>query len=298
MIHYGLLTFSPNSKQGDGTLDPKLFNPTQLDAEQWVLAGKSVGAKYLVLVVKHHDGFCLFPSRMTKYSVESSPWKNGKGDLVAEVEKACRKHGLKFGVYMSPHDAHEPKYKESPAAYDEFFYWQIRELASRYGELAEFWLDGWGSVNRKYNWEWYIQGLRKQQPNTLVFAPLRDKRWFWRPDEESRILPLASLLDMYHTSVGRGCQLMLGVVADQRGLVPEPDVARLKEFGQAVRKIYSDNLARSGQHRSDAGGRVDLAFDGDPDTFWSAMALQNSYFPGGEALPRVTSKGPACSVRN
>src|SRR5947209_1352145 len=76
MIHYGLLTFSPNTSQGVGTLDPKIFNPTELNAEQWVLAAKSVGAKYLVLVVKHHDGFCLFPSRMTKYSVESTPWRN------------------------------------------------------------------------------------------------------------------------------------------------------------------------------------------------------------------------------
>jgi alpha-L-fucosidase len=109
-IQFGLNTFT-NKEIGDGMVSPGVFNPSHLDANQWIMAAKSVGAKYVIFVAKHHDGFCLWPSRTTDYSVRSSPWKTGKGDVVKEVSDACHKYGLKFGIYLSPFDAHERSYR-------------------------------------------------------------------------------------------------------------------------------------------------------------------------------------------
>jgi alpha-L-fucosidase len=287
-----LIHFGPNSfmdrEWGDGTADPSVFNPTQLDAAQWVAAAKAAGARYLVLVAKHHDGFCLFPSRATSYSVASSPWRGGKGDLVREVERAARAEGLKFGVYLSPWDRHEPSYKDSKA-YDKFYASQVAELAQHYGELTEFWVDGAGSEGHVYDWDRYICTLRDFQPNTLFFSgagflkeghirwcgnedgftepdnwnvvdvagvkrwrpqecdtPLRKGGWFWHPNSEQKLKPLDALVDLYHRSVGYGAQLMLGLAPDNRGLMPEADVARLREFGDAIRRMYSNNLASKG----------------------------------------------------
>ena len=180
LVHFGPNTWM-NREWGDGTADPAIFNPQQFDPDQWARAAKAAGAKYLVMVSKHHDGFCLFPSGETKYGVASSPWRNGKGDVVKEVEQAVRKNGLRFGVYLSPWDRHEPKYKDL-AAYDKYYAHQVTELASRYGELTEFWLDGAGSEGHVYDFTNYIRTLRTYQPNTSIFAdvgllPYADIRW-------------------------------------------------------------------------------------------------------------------------
>src|SRR4051794_36613691 len=136
IIHFSTNTFL-NQEWGDGTANPSVFNPAQFDPEQWMKAIRDAGAKYVVLVAKHHDGFCLWPTEQTTYSVKSSPWKGGKGDLVGEVARAARKSGLKFGVYLSPWDRHEPKYKDS-AEYDKYYNAELEELATRYGDLVEF----------------------------------------------------------------------------------------------------------------------------------------------------------------
>ncbi|MCL4783859.1 MAG: alpha-L-fucosidase [Bryobacterales bacterium] len=287
-----LIHFGPNSFQdrewGDGTAEPSVFDPKQLDAEQWVLAAKAGGARYLVMVAKHHDGFCLWPSRYTDYSVKSSPWRGGKGDLVKEVEHACRRHGLKFGIYLSPWDRHEPAYKES-AKYDAYYDNQMRELCTRYGELVEIWLDGAGSEGHVYDFDRYVKTIRTYQPNANIFAdtgflqygdvrwvgnedgyaseenwnvvdrlgylryrpveadtPLRKRHWFWHPNDEKSLKSLDELAETYHKTVGRGAQLVLGLAPDNRGLMPESDVARLREFGALLNRVYGKPLLGGG----------------------------------------------------
>ena len=149
LIHYGPNSFM-DREWGDGKADPKAFNPSELDAEQWMRAIKAAGAEYVVFVAKHHDGFCLWPTAQTDYSVKSSPWLNGKGDLVRQVSDAAKKYGLKFGVYMSPWDRHEPRYANS-ADYDDYYISELDELVQHYGNLVEFWLDGAGSGGHVYN---------------------------------------------------------------------------------------------------------------------------------------------------
>jgi len=185
LIHFGTNTYL-DREWGDGTASPQVFNPTQLDAEQWVRAAKAAGAKYVVLVAKHHDGFCLWPTSQTDYSVKSSPWENGKGDVVKLVSDAAHQLGMKFGLYLSPWDRHEPRYKNS-AEYDDYYAAQLDELTSHYGDLVEFWLDGAGSEGHVYNFPRIIETLRIEQPNTLVFADAAlveygDIRWAGNED--------------------------------------------------------------------------------------------------------------------
>ena len=186
LIHFGTNTFL-DKEAGEGNADPKVFNPAEFDPDQWMKAIKAAGAKYVVLVAKHHDGFCLWPSEYTDYSVKNSPWKNGKGDVVREVSDAARKYGLKFGVYLSPYDRHDSRYSAQPAAYDSYYLSQIDELAGNYGELTEFWMDGAGSSGHPYDFARIIQELRIHQPNTMVFADVQlfqfaDLRWVGNED--------------------------------------------------------------------------------------------------------------------
>jgi alpha-L-fucosidase len=185
IIHFSTNTFL-NREWGDGTAPASTFNPTNLDTNQWMAAAKSGGAKYAVLVAKHHDGFALFPSAHTDYSVKSSPWLSGKGDLVRLASDSAHKAGLGFGVYLSPWDRHDSRYPD-PAAYDKYYLSQLAELASHYGPLTEFWLDGAGSAGRTYDFDKIVQELRTYQPNTLVFADVAlyknaDIRWVGSED--------------------------------------------------------------------------------------------------------------------
>jgi alpha-L-fucosidase len=180
IIHFSTNTFL-DREWGDGTASPAVFNPTNFDPDQWMQAIKASGAKYVVLVAKHHDGFCLWPTEQTDYSVKASPWRDGKGDVVGEVARSARKFGLKFGVYLSPWDRHDPRYA-NPEAYDKYYLSELEELAQRYGDLVEFWLDGAGSAGHVYNFPRIIETLRTYQPNTIVFADTGlfeygDARW-------------------------------------------------------------------------------------------------------------------------
>lgn len=179
-IHYGPNTYT-DQEWGDGTADPALFNPDCLDPDQWVQAARAAGMRGLILTCKHHDGFCLWPTRQTDYSVASSPWQNGQGDVVRMTADACRRAGLKFGVYLSPWDRHEPSYG-SGEAYDRFYIAQLTELLTQYGEIFCVWLDGAcgegpnGRLQR-YNWDAYYRTVRQLQPNAVISVTGPDVRW-------------------------------------------------------------------------------------------------------------------------
>ena len=178
--HFGMNTFT-DREWGDGKESPALFNPTAFDARQWARVLKSAGMTLLILTAKHHDGFCLWPTATTGHSVTNSPWKGGKGDVVAEVAAACREAGLAFGVYVSPWDRHEPSYGDSPK-YNELFRAQLRELLTNYGEIAEVWFDGANGEGpngkrQVYDWPSYYRVVRELQPKAVIFGMAPDVRW-------------------------------------------------------------------------------------------------------------------------
>ncbi|UCG46881.1 MAG: alpha-L-fucosidase [Phycisphaerales bacterium] len=176
-IHFTVNTFT-DREWGDGKEDPAIFNPVSLDARQWVSVCKDAGMKMVILTAKHHDGFCLWPSRHTEHSVKNSPWKEGKGDVVRELADACREAGLKLGLYLSPWDRHEPTYGDTEK-YNAFYKNQLRELLSNYGELAEVWFDGAKGPDAKdmeYDWYGYYELVRQLQPGAVIFNGL-DIRW-------------------------------------------------------------------------------------------------------------------------
>ena len=178
--HFGINTFT-DKEWGEGTEDPQIFNPTNLDARQWASSLKKVGIKMLILTAKHHDGFCLWPSKYTGHSVKNSPWKNGSGDVVKEVAEACKEYGLKFGVYLSPWDRNNPDYGDSPK-YNEYFRNQLTELLTNYGEITEVWFDGAcgegpNGKRQVYDWQSYYKVIRELQPNAVIFGMAPDIRW-------------------------------------------------------------------------------------------------------------------------
>lgn len=163
--HFGMNTFC-DQEWGEGKDSPERFNPVLLDAHQWVKVAKKAGFKYLILTAKHHDGFCLWPTQTTDYSVKSSPWKDGKGDVVKACAIACEQEGINFGIYLSPWDRHEPCYKDKEA-YDDFYARQLTELLTHYGVLSELWFDGAGSEDREYDWRRFISLVKKYQPDAM-----------------------------------------------------------------------------------------------------------------------------------
>ena len=179
-LHFGINTFT-NREWGDGTEDPSLFNPTAFDADQWIRTLKAAGFRMVILTAKHHDGFCLWPTKTTRHSVASSPWKQGRGDVVREVREACDRHGMKFGVYLSPWDRNAACYGDSPA-YNRFFIEQLTELLSNYGEVHEVWFDGAngeGPNGKKqvYDWDAFYRTIRRLQPNAVTAIMGDDVRW-------------------------------------------------------------------------------------------------------------------------
>ncbi len=178
-IHFGINTFT-GREWGNGKEDPKLFNPTELDPRQWVKVCKEAGIKQVILTAKHHDGFCLWPSKFTEHSVKNSPWKEGKGDVVKEVANACREMGVGFGVYLSPWDMNNASY--GTEVYNDFFINQLTELLTQYGKVDEVWFDGAngeGPNGKKqvYDFERWYAHIRKLQPQAVIAVSGPDVRW-------------------------------------------------------------------------------------------------------------------------
>ena len=180
-VHFGVNTFT-DREWGDGTEDPQIFNPTALDARQWARTARAAGFRAMILTAKHHDGFCLWPTRTTTHSVASSPFRGGHGDVVREFVDACRADGLKAGLYLSPWDRHEPRYGDSPR-YNDFYIAQLTELLTQYGAIHEVWFDGANGEGpngkrQQYDWPRTWNTVRRLQPNAVMFSDAGpDIRW-------------------------------------------------------------------------------------------------------------------------
>ena len=169
-VHFGIRTFYEGHMDLDRQPMPATgFNPTTLDCGQWADTARRAGLRYMVLTAKHHDGFANWPSAYTDYSVASSPWKEGQGDVVREYVEACRRHDLKCGLYYSPADVACPSYSNA-RAYDDYFVHQIGELLTGYGDIDMLWFDGCGSEGHTYDWPRIIREIRRMQPRMLIFG--------------------------------------------------------------------------------------------------------------------------------
>jgi alpha-L-fucosidase len=213
-VHFGPNTFT-DKEWGEGKEDPNVFNPTQLDARQWVRIFKEAGMKQVIITAKHHDGFCLWPSAYSKHTVAQSSWKGGKGDVLAELRKACNEYGMKMGVYLSPWDRNHPKY--GTPEYNQVFADMLKEVLTKYGPIYEVWFDGAngeGPNGKKqvYDWDLFNSTVRKYAPDAVIFGDGGpDVRWVgneqgWAPEEcwatiqSKRYVPGTPL----HNELGKG----------------------------------------------------------------------------------------------
>lgn len=180
-VHFGINTFT-DREWGDGSESPRLFAPGALDCRQWARTARAAGARAMILTAKHHDGFCLWPTRTTTHSVASSPWRDGKGDVVQEFVDACRAEGLKAGLYCSPWDRNHPAYGDS-ARYNDVYAEQLTELLTNYGPLNEVWFDGANGEGpngkrQTYDWPRTWALVRRLQPQAVIFSDAGpDVRW-------------------------------------------------------------------------------------------------------------------------
>lgn len=310
IIHFGTNTFL-DREWGDGTASPQVFNPERVDTDQWVEAAKSAGIRYVVLVAKHHDGFTLWPSAQTEYGVKSSPWLGGKGDLVRMASESARKAGLRFGVYLSPWDRHEPRYANA-AEYDKYYLAQLEELSTGYGPLEEFWLDGAGSAGRTYDFDTIIDHLRTYQPNTMVFADVTlykyaDLRWVgtesgkvafenwnvvdragylrWRPVEADT--PLHREQWFWHPNADATLKSVGELMDEYNNTVGRGAQLMLGLAPDRTGRIPAADVARLAEfgarvkavygnnlalHHQPVSRDEERALDGDGDTFWSPAA--------------------------
>lgn len=222
-IHFGINTFT-GREWGEGTEDPALFNPTDFDAGQWVSTLQDAGFKMIVLTAKHYDGFCLWPTRTTTYSVASSPWRNGLGDVVKEVREACDRHNMKFGIYLSPWDKNAESYGDSPR-YNALFARQLAELLTNYGEIQGVWFDGahdegHGSKVQKYDWLRYYHVVDSLQPKAIKAIMGDDVRWVGNEEGLGRetewsITPLQP--DITDALINENIQLNISPTAEDLG---------------------------------------------------------------------------------
>jgi alpha-L-fucosidase len=179
-MHFGPNSFT-NKEWGEGTEPEDIFNPGELDCRQWCRIAKQSGAKGIIITAKHHDGFCLWPSKFSKHTVRESKWKDGKGDVLKELSQACREFGLRFGIYISPWDRNHPDY--GTEKYNSVFIGMMKELLQNYGTISELWWDGAngeGPNGRKqvYDWKRFEATVRQLSPRTLIFSDIGpDIRW-------------------------------------------------------------------------------------------------------------------------
>jgi alpha-L-fucosidase len=228
-VHFGPNTFT-SVEWGSGREDPAVFNPTDFDARQWVRVFKDAGMKGVILTAKHHDGFCLWPSKHSTHTIARSPWRGGTGDIVRELSEACREAGLKFGVYLSPWDRNHPTY--GTEAYNRVFVAMLEEVLGQYGPVFEVWFDGANGEGpngkrQVYDWPLFHATVRRLQPDAVMFSDAGpDVRWVgnergegsptsWSLVDRDRYVPGTPLSD----ELGEGSRLGRDWVA------PECDVS-------------------------------------------------------------------------
>lgn len=326
VFHYDLHVFDGKAyNQAENRITPiqdyNIFNPVNLDTDQWVKAAKDAGFKIAILTATHETGFALYQSDVNPYSLKAVEWRDGKGDIVRDFVNSCRKYGIKPGIYIgirwnSFFGVHDFKVQDNTefsknrqAYYNKMCEGMVEELTSRYGDLAIIWFDGgahgpekggpdvlsifeknqpngifyhntqradirwggsesgtvpypsWGTypfpyshaANSEVVYKNNFQLLKEGDPNGKYYmpamsdAPLRGYKggheWFWEPNDEKHIFPLDNLMDMYYKSVGRNSTLIMGLTPDPQGLLPEPDVQRLKEWGDEIERRFSTPLA-------------------------------------------------------
>lgn len=260
-IHFNMNTFT-DAEWGEGKENPNTFNPTALDCEQWARIAKKAGMKGLILTAKHHDGFALYPSQFTKHSVANSVWRNGKGDVVRDLSIACKKYGLKLGIYLSPWDRYHPAYGTD--AYNQVYANMQKELLTQYGPIFEFWYDGAngeGPNGKKqvYDWPLFHSMVEKYQPQAVQFSDSGpDIRWVgnergyaydktWSPINRDEIYPGYPKFDQYKNGQENGSHWVAPEVdvsirpgwyyhADQDNKVKSPD---------SLMKIYVASVGRN-----------------------------------------------------
>ena len=332
LIHFDMPVFEPSYDfRNDWSYHPSLsiFNPTQLDTDQWIKASKAAGATYAILVAKHCSGFSLWPTSAHAYSVKNTPWRNGQGDIVKDFIASCTKYGLRPGIYAST-SANGYLQVDNPGKvvsgneeeqhkYNEVVRTQLTELWSNYGKLFEVWFDGGVLPPEKGGFD-VLSMLKDKQPEAIAFQgpyghdhnirwvgneegvapypcwsvadsttsssgvveikglngnprglfwcpgesdfPLRlnssfQGGWFWHKNEDEQLRSIDELVDKHSKSVGRNTNMLLGVVVDDRGLVPDVDVKRLEEFGEVISAKYAHPIAR----KTNQGKSVHITFD-------------------------------------
>jgi alpha-L-fucosidase len=333
--------FAPNTWQQQEYDDPSTplsaINPERLDTEQWAETALRMGAKYLVFVARHTGGFCMWQTRTTDYSLRHTPWRNGAGDVMADLAQSCRKRGIRLGVYLSPQDKKHGVGNGGRCAtraeqekYDATYRQQLIELLAGYGKMVEVWFDGGavapvGDILRKHAPEamifqgphatirwvgnetgfapypaWNSLALRDAKtgiatalhgdpdgeawlPNEVVVS-LRRPNWFWSATSHKNMLTLDQLMEVYYASVGRGCNLLLNASPDPTGLIPEADVARLREFGDEIRRRFAESVAET----SGRGNIVELKLSR-PVTVDHAVLMEDTRF--GERVREYALEG-------
>ncbi len=270
-IHFTVNTFT-DREWGYGDESPMIFNPSALDVEQWAKTAQAAGMKQLILTAKHHDGFCLWPSKYTEHSVKNSPYQQGKGDVVGEFVAACKKYGLKAGLYLSPWDRNHKDY--GTPAYITYYKNQLKELLTQYGEINEIWFDGanggdgyYGGANevRKidrdtyYGWEEIIALVKNLQPNIKIFSDAGpDVHWignekgfagttFWSTISTENLTIGASKTDYLNSGDPEGTKWIVGQcdVSIRPGWFYHADQDSLVKTPQQLADIYYKSVGRN-----------------------------------------------------
>jgi alpha-L-fucosidase len=339
-VHFTVNTFT-DKEWGYGDEKESVFNPTELNCDQWAKVASEAGMKGIILTAKHHDGFCLWPSKYTEHSVKNSPWKDGKGDVLLELRKACDKYGLKLGVYLSPWDRNSAVY--GTPEYIIYYRNQLRELLTGYGKIFEVWFDGanggdgfYGGAReiRKidnktyYDWPATQSIVRELQPSAVMFSDAgpdvrwvgnergigsltnwcllnKDKMypggdfagilgegqedgnywvpaevdvsirpgWFYHQSQDSMVRSPENLMELYYSSVGRNCNLLLNVPPDRRGLLHENDVKSLLAFRKLLNAEFKKDIALGKVVKASSfrgkGYEASNVTDDDPETYWA-----------------------------